>query len=402
MNFSRSTTGEEGLSLLREIRHAHSALPIVLITAWGSIELAVEGMRAGAADFVTKPWDNERLVQVAHTALSLAAGASAEAADRESLDQRFELGAILGHDPALVHVLNQVARVAATDASVLITGESGTGKELLADAIHLNSKRAAGPLVKVNMGAVVPALFESELFGHVRGAFTDARQDRAGYFEQADGGTIFLDEIAEVDRAGQIKLLRVLQDRSFRRVGDSRQRRSDFRIVAATNRDLAKLVAAGDFREDLYYRLNLIRLEMPPLRERRTDIALIAAHHLRQIAERYALGEMKIASDALAFLAAQPWPGNVRELRHCIERAALMCGKPVITRADLENVTNGMEYTGRDGLERDVLPLDTVEKLMIERAMEQSEGNVTRAAALLGLSRAALYRRLTKHGLATP
>jgi len=402
MNFSRSTTGEEGLDLLRKIRSSHSALPIVLITAWGSIALAVEGMKAGATDFVTKPWENDKLVRVLKTALSLFGSASVPSIDRESLDEEYDLGEILGHDSALVRVLNQVARVAATDATVLITGESGTGKELLANAIHANSKRAEGPLVKVNMGAIVPSLFESEMFGHVRGAFTDAKRDRAGYFEQADGGTIFLDEIAEVERTAQIKLLRVLQDQTFHRVGDSRQRRSDFRVVAATNRDLARLVASGDFREDLYYRLNLIRLEMPPLRERRKDIGLIAAHHLRQIVERYGLGDTVIDSDAFAFLGSQPWAGNVRELKHCIERAALMCGRPAITRADLESVTNDNEPAVRDRLDREVLPLDTVERLMIERAMKQSNGNVTRAAELLGLSRAALYRRLSKHRLAAP
>ena len=240
MNFSRSTTGEEGMTLLREIRRIHGNLPIILITAWGSIALAVEGMKAGASDFVTKPWDNERLIAAIRTALSLFGQSRAELADREALDADYELSEILGRDAALVRVLNHVARVAKTDATVLITGESGTGKELLANAIHANSRRAGGPLVKVNMGAIVPTLFESEMFGHVRGAFTDARRDRVGYFEQADRGTIFLDEIAEVDRASQTKLLRVLQDQTFQRVGESQQRRSSFRVVAATNRKIGR------------------------------------------------------------------------------------------------------------------------------------------------------------------
>jgi len=399
MNFSRSTTGEEGLALLREIRRRHSALPVILISAWGSIDLAVEGMKCGAADFVTKPWENARLAQVIKTTLRLVAGAGADTPDRESLDAQFDFSEILGRDASLVQVLNQVARVARTDATVLITGESGTGKELLANAIHANSDRSGGPLVKVNMGAVVPSLFESEMFGHVRGAFTDARRDRAGYFEQADGGTIFLDEIAEVDRASQIKLLRILQDQVFARVGESRPRRCDFRVIAATNQDLARLVARGSFREDLYYRLNLITLEVPPLRERRADIPLIAAHYLRSAAERYGLGPVELASDASRWLSTQHWGGNVRELRHRVERAALMCGHRVLTRADFESVTDASQARSADPFERDVMPLDTVEKLMIERAMSQCSGNVTHAAELLGLSRAALYRRLAKHGL---
>jgi DNA-binding NtrC family response regulator len=397
MNFSRSTTGEEGLGLLRDIRREHPAVPVVLITAWGSIALAVEGMKAGAADFVTKPWDNERLVRVVETALSLFGERPFASADRESLDKELDLSEILGRDAALVRVLNQVARVCKTDATVLITGESGTGKELLANAIHVNSGRAGGPLVKVNMGAIVPSLFESEMFGHVRGAFTDAKRDRVGYFEQADRGTIFLDEVAEIDRTSQIKLLRVLQDHSFQRVGDGERRRSNFRVVAATNRDLEQLVAAGEFREDLYYRLNLIKLDMPPLRERPGDIPLIAAHHLRQVRTRYGLGEIELAGDAVRWLSGQTWPGNVRELKACIERAALMSLRPLLARADLEATARTSETAARARLDRDVLPLDEVEKVIIERAMSQAAGNVTRAAELLGLSRAALYRRLAKH-----
>jgi len=402
MNFSRSTTGEEGLALLREIRRAQPTLPVILITAWGSIGLAVEGMKAGASDFVTKPWDNERLVETLKTALSLFGRSRADEADRETLDRDFELSEILGRNAALVRVLNHVARVSRTDATVLITGESGTGKELLANSIHANSRRAEGPLVKVNMGAIAPSLFESEMFGHVRGAFTDARRDRVGYFEEADGGTIFLDEIAEVDRASQTKLLRVLQDQTFQRVGESQQRRSSFRVVAATNRNLSELVARGAFREDLYYRLNLITLEMPPLRARKDDIPLIAAHHLRQIKERYGLGEINVAPDGWRWLAAQPWPGNVRELKSCVERAALMSGSSLLGRAELEAESGAGDFPTTERLDRDVLPLDQVEKVMIGRAMSQCTGNVTRAAELLGLSRAALYRRLAKHGIEAP
>ncbi len=400
MNFSRSTTGEEGLRLLHEIRKRRPALPVVLITAWGSIALAVEGMRAGAADFVTKPWDNQRLLQSVRTTLTLFGARGAEDADRESLDENYDFSEILGTDPALVRVLNQIVRVAKTDATVLIQGESGTGKELLANAIHANSARTAGPLVKVNMGAIVPSLFESEMFGHVRGAFTDAKRDRVGYFEQANGGTIFLDEITEVDRASQVKLLRILQDQTFQRVGSSEIRRSSFRVVAATNRELNAVVSSGQFREDLYYRLNLITLTLPPLRKRKSDIPLIAAHHLRQVRERYGLGEVTFSAEVFPWLAAQQWRGNVRELRHSVERVALIAGRPVLTRTDFE--ANGTQSDApRDSRETgtDVLTLEQIERMMIERALEQSGRNITQAAELLGLSRFALYRRLAKHGL---
>jgi two-component system NtrC family response regulator len=399
MNFSRSTTGEEGLALLEEIRRSRPAVPVVLITAWGSIGLAVAGMKAGAIDFVTKPWDNERLVQTVRTALRVSGTRGAVDADREALDKDADFAAILGRDPSLLRVLNQVARIAKTDATVLISGESGTGKELIANAVHLNSARATGPFVKVNMGAIVQSLFESEMFGHVRGAFTDAKHDRVGYFEQADGGTIFLDEVAETDRASQVKLLRVLQDQTFQRVGASDARRSSFRVVAATNRDLKAMVAAGQFREDLYYRLNLIALEMPPLRERKGDIPIIAARHLRQIKERYALREIELAADTYPWLTSQPWPGNVRELKHSVERAALMSGKPVLTRTELEATTATRDMPQPAAAAGAVRTLDEVERLTIERAMQQCGNNITHAAEILGLSRAALYRRLAKHGL---
>ena len=401
MNFSRSTTGEEGLSLLRDIRRALPGLPVVLITAWGSIALAVEGMKAGAADFVTKPWDNAQLLQTVKTALSLfGSSGGPEHADREALDKEFDFSELLGKDPMLVRTLSRIARVAKTDATVLISGESGTGKELLANAVHFNSARGAGPFVKVNLGAIVPALFESEMFGHVRGAFTDAKRDRTGYFEQADGGTIFLDEVAEVDRVSQVKLLRVLQDHTYQRVGSGETRKSSFRVVAATNRDLAALVASGEFREDLYYRLNLITLEVPPLRKRKGDIPLIAAHHLRRLEERHGLGGLSFGADVLPWLAAQPWPGNVRELKHCIERAVLISGQKTLTRADFEaSATLRQAPRAAEPLDGDVMTLDEVERLMIERAIRQAGRNITHAAELLGLSRAALYRRLAKHGL---
>jgi two-component system, NtrC family, response regulator len=398
MNFARSTTGEEGLRLLRAIRSKYSRLPVVLITAWGSIAIAVEGMKSGAADFVTKPWDNARLLQVVRTALSLAHGPVPHPS-RASLDANHSMRGIVGVDPTLLNVLSRVARVAKTEAGVLITGESGTGKELLADAIHKNSARVHGPIVKVNMGAIVPSLFDSEMFGHARGAFTDARTDRVGFLEKAHGGTLFLDEIGELDLASQVKLLRVVQEQEFRRVGCSEVRKGNFRVIAATNRDLPQLVAEGRFREDLYYRLNLITLELPPLRARSGDIRLIAVAHLQELATRYGLQSIGCDADAFEWLVSQPWPGNIRQLKHTIERAFLLSGAAQLSRSDL--IAAGATDTRKSS---DVpvsggLALSGLEKVAIQRAMEQSDQNITRAAELLGLTRAALYRRLAKHGL---
>lgn len=410
MNFSRATTGREGLELLERIRELHPAVPVILITAWGSISLAVEGMKAGAADFLTKPWDNERLLSVIATSLDLAGDLAASApgapgserppVDREALDEAFDFGAILGKSPALLEVLDRVARVARTDASVLLLGESGTGKELVAEAIHINSHRVAGELVRINLGAVPAALFESELFGHVKGAFTDAKTARRGHVARADRGTLFLDEIAELDRPSQVKLLRVLQDRSFRPVGSDEVEHSDFRIVAATNRDLPEAVRSGEFREDLYYRINLITLRLPPLRERRMDIPLIAAHHLRELRERHGLPEITLSRAAADWLSGQSWPGNVRQLKHVLERTVLLSDT---RRLEPEHFTTWPLDETRPAEASGEWPpvgsltLDEAEALMIDRAMRQCDGNITRAAEALGLSRAALYRRLAKY-----
>jgi two-component system, NtrC family, response regulator len=339
MNFARATTGEEGLQLLREIRRRNAVIPVVLITAWGSVPLAVAGMKAGASDFVTKPWDNQQLIQVLRMALSLSA-IRQESSQGEPADRAPGFESLVGASPALMRVLDYTARVCKTDATILITGESGTGKEMLADAIHRNSNRAAGPLVKVNMGAIVLSLFESEMFGHVRGAFTDAKDDRAGYFEQADRGTIFLDEIAELDPTSQVKLLRVLQDREFRRVGSSKTRRADFRVIAATNRNVERLVAEGKFREDLYYRLNLITLQLPALRARAGDIRPLVEAQLRELCQKYGWPSLECAPDAFEWLEAQSWPGNIRQLRQCVERVALLSGHRRLVRGDFEALFN--------------------------------------------------------------
>lgn len=404
MNFSRATSGEEGLALLAEIRRRWSDLPVVLLTAWGSIDLAVAGMKAGASDFITKPWQPRRLLQAVATALDVQAARAGQGGvvpSREEIDERGEFAAIAGRDPKLLRLLDLVARVAPTDASVLITGESGTGKELFAEALHGNSPRRGGPFVKVNLGGVSSTLFESEMFGHVKGAFTDARESRPGRFAVADGGTIFLDEIGETDPPSQVKLLRVLQDRTYEVLGSSETRHVDVRVIAATNRDLGKMVVEGTFREDLLYRLNLISIELPTLRERPGDVPLLAKRFLAEVARRYGR-EAELTDDALSWLAAERWPGNVRQLRQVIERAVLVHRGETIGRADLVAFS---ELGSADPRAPATLPdtgtmtLEEMERAMIAKALEETGGNISRAAKALGLSRAALYRRCEKFGL---
>ena len=404
MNFTRRTTGEEGLALLSAIRMQHRDLPVILITAWGSIQLAVEGMKRGANDFITKPWSNAQVVQAVETALGLARAkeSAAPLPSRSELDERYDFSNIIGSDPKIAQVLDIIGRIAPTDASVLITGESGTGKELVAEAIHRNSRRAAKPFVKVNLGGISSTLFESEMFGHVRGAFTDARQDRKGRFEMADGGTIFLDEIGELDAASQVKLLRVLQDRTFEVLGSSRTRSVDVRVIAATNRALDELVQSGEFREDLLYRLNLITIQLPSLRARRDDVHPLAQHFLRLAAEAYRVDVESITPKAMEWLKAQPWPGNIRQLRQTIDRAVLIRGKHQLDVDDFAAVRDAAAKDVRADALPDVgaMTLDDIERAMIEKAMRHHEGNISRVADSLGLSRAALYRRLEKYGLA--
>ena len=403
MNFSRRTTGEEGLTLLSDLRRVRPGLPVILITAWGSIALAVEGMKAGAADFVTKPWNNAQLLQSIDTALALSKSpADTRAPSREELDRRFDFSGLVGADPRFLRILELVGRVAPTDASVLITGESGTGKELVAEAIHHNSRRKNGPFVKVNLGGISATLFESEMFGHVKGAFTDARADRKGRFELADSGTIFLDEIGEVDPAAQVKLLRVLQDRTYEVLGSSAPRTVDVRVVSATNRDLAAMVAAGQFREDLLYRLNLIVIHLPALRERRSDVPLLARHYLAQCIRVYRRGPIALSPRALDWLAGQAWPGNVRQLKQTVERAVLIVDGDRLDLPDFEALAGLAQRDARatDLPEPGAMTLDEIERAMIAKCMRHYEGNVTRVAEALGLSRPALYRRLEKYGMA--
>lgn len=405
MNFSRQTTGEEGLSVLRELKARKPQLPVILMTAWGSIALAVKGMQNGASDFITKPWSNEQLLHAVRTALGLAeANAAAQPSQtltREDLEARYDFSMLAGRDPKFLRVLEIIGRVSATEASVLITGESGTGKEMVAEALHRNSLRKEKSFVKVNLGGIPTTLFESEMFGHVKGAFTDARFDRKGRFELAHGGTIFLDEVGDLDPSCQVKLLRVLQDRTYEVIGSSATRSVDVRVISATNRNLAELIAKGMFREDLLYRLNLIAVHLPPLRERRGDIPLLADHFLRGLGQVYRRPDLVLNQQARQWLQASHWPGNIRQLKQVIERAVLMSTKEVLT---VEDFTLSLQMQQEESA-KEVLPavgsmtLDDMEKAMIEKAMRQYEGNITKVAEALGLSRAALYRRFEKFGI---
>ncbi|MDR0537744.1 MAG: sigma-54 dependent transcriptional regulator [Tannerellaceae bacterium] len=397
MNFSLTTSGEEGLRMLRRTRATRPEIPVILITAWASIALAVEGMRAGAFDFIAKPWNNAALIASIRTALELNSRSKAAATPFKREATKCNFDKIIGCSDALMNALALVAKVAHTDAAVLITGESGTGKELIAEAIHINSPRAAEPFVKVNLGGLSHNLFESEMFGHRKGAFTDAFADRTGRFEAAGKGTVFLDEIGELDLACQVKLLRVLQDRTFEPLGDSRSRQAEARIVSATNRPLKDMIAERTFREDLFYRINLIGIHLPPLRERPEDIELLSERFLAEQCRVNGLAEARLTASARSFLRSQPWPGNVRELKNLVERTVLVSGKAQPEADDFARLTSESAHeTGKTSAR---LTLDEQEKHSIAMAVRQHAGNLSKAAAALGISRAALYRRMEKHGI---
>jgi len=407
MNFSMETSGQEGLELLRRIKSRRRDLPVILVTAWGSIALAVDGVKAGAADFITKPWSNTQVIQSVETALSLAAGAGDRRERqppprRADLDSKYDLEGLIGEDPELLRLLDLIGRIGPTDASVLITGESGTGKELIAEALHRNSRRRSNPFVKVNLGGISSTLFESEMFGHVRGAFTNAAADRAGRFAVAHGGTIFLDEIGDLDLSSQVKLLRILQDRTYEVLGSSVTQSVDVRVISATNRDLGQAVTEGGFREDLLYRLNLISVKLPPLRDRPGDIPLLARRFLEQCVAEYGRGPSSLTDEAFSWLAGKRWPGNIRQLKQTIERAVLVVDGESIDGLDLEALGRlETEEPAKGALPKPgSITLDQLERAMIVNCMKHYEGKVSRAAAALGLSRAALYRRLEKFGLA--
>ena len=406
MNFTReSDSGQEGFVWLDRILEIDPAAVVILITAYGDIEMAVRAIKEGATDFVTKPWDNERLLATLYSALRLRASKTEVSSLRErekawsqSVDQPFR--EIIGNSEAMERVFRAIEQVAPTDASVLITGENGTGKELVARAIHRQSAREGGPFVGVDLGALSESLFESELFGHVKGAFTDAKTDRAGRFELADGGTLFLDEIGNLSMAMQVKLLAVLQNRQVTRVGANEPQAINIRLISATNMPLAEMIEEKQFRQDLLYRINTIEIELPPLRERKGDIDLLAGYFLERYAQRYKKPLHSISPAALKRMEMYPWPGNVRELEHAIERAVIMCQSATIQPEDLfPHGKAGVESRGEEGLQLDDYNLEEMEKVMIRKALRKHNGNVTYAAKELGLTRSSLYRRLERYGI---
>jgi DNA-binding NtrC family response regulator len=397
LNYTRDTTsGREGLDLLSEIVVQDSTLPVIVMTAWGNVELAVETMRRGARDFIQKPWENERLLSILRTQVEL--HRALEQAERLAAENRL-LNAqgrpeFIAIAPNMVALLETITRIAPSDANVLITGEHGTGKEVVARMIHALSLRNGRPFVAVNTGGLAEGVFESELFGHVKGAFTDARTDRIGRFELADGGTIFLDEIGNVPVRQQAKLLRVIESGELERVGSSRTKKVAVRILSATNADLETAAQSGDFRQDLLFRLNTVEIHLPPLRERREDIPVLAMHFLSQYAARYRRQIKDFDPVALQLMTQYAWPGNVRELEHTVERAVLMCRSDQIQPGDLGL---GSQRAQSQNLEE--LSLEAVESILIRKALQRFQGNVSQAAEALGLSRGALYRRMEKYGL---
>jgi len=397
MNYARDTTsGREGLDLLLTLQSLEPNMPVVVMTAWGSIDNAVEAMRRGARDYVEKPWDNARLMSILGTQVEL--GRALRRAQRLESENRLlrrdHLPKMIAESPKMKPVLQLMERVGPSDANVLITGEHGTGKELVAQWLHASSPRAPRSFIAVNMGGLSEGLFESELFGHVKGAFTDAKTDRVGRFELADGGTIFLDEIGTVPLALQSKLLRVLQTGDIERVGSSKARHVDSRVVSATYANLQLEVAEGRFREDLLFRLNTIEIHLPALRDRREDIVPLAMHFLRRHASRYRKTLAGFDAAAMQVLLGHAWPGNIRELDHAVERAVLMAQGEQVRAADL-----GLRGTSTAAPRLEDLPLEDVEKMLIQKSLARYDGNVSRAAQALGLSRSALYRRIANYGL---
>ncbi len=396
LNYTRDTTsGQEGLDLLNKIQTVDASLPVVVMTAWASVDVAVEAMRRGAKDFITKPWDNPRLIAIVRNQMEL--GHAVRAYRRLEQENQLLRGkggpTLIAQSAAMRPVLDVLARVGPSDANILITGENGTGKGVIAQALHAVSVRATQPFISVNMGGLPEGVFESELFGHVRGAFTDAKSDRAGRFELADGGTLFMDEICNIPLSQQAKILRTLETGEYERVGSSRTYRVNVRLISATNADVAAEVAAGKFRQDLLFRLNTISIHLPPLRERREDIPLLAQHFLKQHVERYRKAITGFDAGALEAMQNHGWPGNVRELDHAVERGVLMSTGKVVRAADL-GLSAGQAVTRVEDMS-----LEEVEAHLIKKTLARCDGNARRAAEELGLSRSAFYRRLEKYGL---
>jgi len=397
LNYARDTTsGREGLELLPQVREVDPTLPVVVMTAWGSVEGAVEAMRRGARDYVEKPWDNARLIATVRTQVEL--GQAIRKSRRLEIENRLlrreGLPELIAESRAMQPMLHLIERVAPSDANVLITGEHGTGKEVVARWVHAASARASQPLVTVNVGGLSEGTFESELFGHVKGAFTDAKSDRVGYFELADAGTLFLDEIANVPMPQQAKLLRVIESGEMQRVGSSKTKRVDARMLTATNVNLLDEINKEKFREDLLYRLNTVEIHLPPLRERREDIPLLAMHFLRRYARHYGKSVDEFHPQALQVLLEHPFPGNVRELEHAVERGVLLTQSDTIETEDL-----GLRPRPEVSSRLEQMSLDEAERYLIQKALSRADGNVSQAADTLGLSRSALYRRLQRFGL---
>ncbi len=400
LNFSIDTSGKEGMHLLQQIKNINDQIPIILLTGWGTIELAVQGMKLGADDFLNKPWSNDHVLQSIRTLIDLK-GKKTEKHSRKQLDSLYNFNHIMGEDQKILEILETIGRVATTDASILIMGESGTGKELIAEAIHQNSLRANKPFIKVNLGGISTSLFESEMFGHVRGAFTDARFDRVGRFEMANKGTIFLDEIGDLDAGSQVKLLRVLQDRTYEVLGSSRTKTVDVRVVCATNRNLEEMVEHGTFREDLLYRINLITVKLPALRERPKDIPLLVEFFINNLKDIYNRSGLKVSKDAIKWLQQLPLPGNIRQLKNLVERSVLVSRKDILEADDFKSQ---LELSpGKKGSmqlpEVGTITLDELEIQMIKRAMSFHNNKISKAANALGITRSSLYRRLEKYNI---
>lgn len=396
MNFSIDTSGKQGIRFLKELKASYKELPIILITGWGTLQLAVQGMKLGASDFLTKPWDNKQLLSSIKTILELQQKQNVTSSNNVT-----DFDHIVGQNKAFLAVIEQAKRIAPTDASVLITGESGTGKELLAEAIHYQSKRAEEAFVKVNLGGLSASLFESELFGHKKGAFTGAHNDRIGRFQKAHQGSIFLDEIGELALNLQVKLLRVLQEKRYEILGDSHTQTTDFRLISATNKNLETMVTQGSFREDLLYRVNLITLQLPSLNSRKDDIPLLVDHFIKKMEKLYGFESINIKNSALTWLQQQHFPGNIRQLKNIVERSVLLAkDKNLVTKADFESsFSNKNQQQAINLPEVGSISLGELERIMIQKALSFHNQHISHTARSLGITRNALYRRMEKYGL---
>lgn len=403
MNFSKDiTSGKEGFYWLEQILEKDPQAVVILITAFGDVEMAVKALKAGATDFVLKPWQNEKLIATLSSASKLKKSYNEVTQLKQTKkqlqeDSNLAFKDIIGNSPQIKDVFNIIDKVAGTDANILILGENGTGKELIARAIHQKSLRKENVFIGVDMGAITESLFESELFGHKKGSFTDAKEDRAGRFEIANNGTLFLDEIGNLSMPLQSKLLTVLQQRQVTRIGTNKPVSIDIRLICATNMPIYEMVQENTFRQDLLYRINTVEIHLPPLRDREDDIPLLADHFIKQYSQKYRKQVTSISSGATKKLQRYNWPGNIRELQHAIERAIIMSDNDTLTPEDFFFLSQKPD--SQVNVESDTFNLDDVEKNVIQKAVNKHNGNISKAAKELGLTRASLYRRLEKYGL---